>query len=72
MKSTMLSYLLTLGTKRCILYCLFVFGGYKCENYVREFVSNVRFVNFRYTNLKDLFLSFPMVFFFFLSQSDIY
>ena len=45
MKSTMLSYLIILATKRCILCCLLVFGGLRCENHVREFVSSVTFVN---------------------------
>ena len=41
----MLSCLLILGTKRCMLYSLLVFGGPRCENHVREFVSSVKFVN---------------------------
>ena len=41
----MLSCLLILGTKRCMLCCLLMFGGPKCENHVREFVSSVIFVN---------------------------
>ena len=41
----MLSYILILGIKRCMLCFLLVFGGQRCENPVREFVSNVRFVN---------------------------
>ena len=45
MKSTMLSYLLILGTKRCMLYCLLVCSGHRCENLARAFVSSVRFVN---------------------------
>ena len=44
-RSTMLSYLLILGTKRCTIYCLLVFSGHKCENHVREFVGRVRVVN---------------------------
>ena len=45
MRSIILSCLLILGTKICMLYCLLVFGGLKCENHVRKFVSSVRFVN---------------------------
>ena len=45
MKSTMLSFLLILGIKRCILYYLLMFGGPKCENHVKEFVNSVRSVN---------------------------
>ena len=41
----MLSCLLTLGTKRCMLCCLFVFGGPRCKNYIGGFVGHVRFVN---------------------------
>ena len=41
----MLSCPLILGTKRCMLCCLLVFGGPKCENHVRGFASSVRFVN---------------------------
>ena len=41
----MLSYLLTLGTKRFMLCFLLVFGGPKCDNHVREFVSSAIFVN---------------------------
>ena len=45
MKSTTLSYLLILAPKRCIPCCLLVCGGYRCENLLIKFVSNVRFVN---------------------------
>ena len=45
MKSTRLSCLLILGAKRCVLCCLLVCGGHICEFPVREFISNVRFVN---------------------------
>ena len=45
MRSTILSCLLILGTKRCILCWLVVFSGPTCKNTVREFVSSVRFVN---------------------------
>ena len=45
MKSTKLSCLLILGTKRYMVYYLLVFGGLKCENYGRGFVGRVRFVN---------------------------
>ena len=40
----MLSCPLILGTKRCMLCCLLMFGGPKCENHVRGFASSVRFV----------------------------
>ena len=52
MKSTMLSCLLILGTKICMLYCLLMFGGPRCENHIREFVSSVKFVNILKTSLK--------------------
>ena len=45
MMSTMLSCLLILGIKRCVLYCLLIFGGPGCENHVKEFVNSIRFVN---------------------------
>ena len=45
----MLSCPLTLGTKRCMLYCLLVFGGPKCENHVRGFACCVRFANVQRT-----------------------
>ena len=45
----MLSCPLILGTKRCMLCCLLVFGGPKCENHVRGFASSVRFVNMQRT-----------------------
>ena len=45
MKSTTLSCLLILASKRCMLCCLIMCGSHKCENLVREFVSFVRFVN---------------------------
>ena len=45
MRSTMLSFLLILGTKRCMLCYLLVFGGLKCENLVKGFVNSVGFVN---------------------------
>ena len=41
----MLNYLLILGTKRCMLCYLLVFGGPKWENHVREFACSSRFVN---------------------------
>ena len=41
----MLSFLLILGTKRCMLCYLLVCGGHRCENRVREFAESVRFVN---------------------------
>ena len=45
MKSTMLSYLLILCPKKCMLCYLLMCGGHKCENLSREFVSSVGFVN---------------------------
>ena len=45
MKCITLSYLLILGPKRCMLCCLLVCGGHRCEFLVRKFFSNVRFVN---------------------------
>ena len=49
----MLSCLLILGTKRYMLCCLLVFGGQRYENHVREFVSNVKFVNMLRAALKQ-------------------
>ena len=40
----MLSCLLILGKKRCMLGCLLMFGGPKCDNHVKGFASSVRFV----------------------------
>ena len=45
----MLSCLLILGTKRCMLCWLLVFGGPKCDNHVSGFASSVRFVNVQRT-----------------------
>ena len=45
----MLSCLIILGTKRCMLCCLLIFGGPKYENYVRGFASSVRFFNMQRT-----------------------
>ena len=45
MRSTILSCLPSLGSKRCMLYCLLVCSSHRCENLIRKFVSNVRFVN---------------------------
>ena len=45
----MLSFPLISGTKRCMLCCLLVFGGPKCENHVRGFASSIRFVNMQIT-----------------------
>ena len=45
MRCTTLSYLLILGLKRCMLYCLPVYGGHTCEFLVSKSVSLVRFVN---------------------------
>ena len=44
MKSTTLSCLLILGTKRYILCFLLAYGGHRCEKPIREFVSIVRFI----------------------------
>ena len=41
----MLSCLLILGIKRCMLYCLLMFGGLRCKKLAREFAKNVRFAN---------------------------
>ena len=41
----MLSCVLILGTKRCMICYLLVFGGPKCENLVKGFANSVRFVN---------------------------
>ena len=45
MKSTILSCLLILGLRRCMLCCLPVYGGHTCEFLVSKFVSLVRFGN---------------------------
>ena len=45
MRSTILSCLLILGLKRCMLCCWPMYGGYICEFLVSKFVSLVRFVN---------------------------
>ena len=45
MRSTTLSYLFILGLKRCMLSCLLVCGGYRCEFLVSKFISPVKFVN---------------------------
>ena len=45
MMYTIISCLLILGTKRCMLYFMLVFGEPKCKNHVREFMNSVRFVN---------------------------
>ena len=48
----MLSSLLILATKRCMLYCLLVFGGPRCQIHIRKFVNSVKFVNMLRTALK--------------------
>ena len=45
MKSTTLSCLLILGLKKCMLCCMLVCGGHRCEFLVSKFVSSVKFVN---------------------------
>ena len=45
MRSTTLSCLLILVLKRSMFCCLLMCGGYRCEFFVNEFVSNVKFVN---------------------------
>ena len=45
MRSTILSCLLTLDSKRFMLFCLLVCSGHRCENLVRKFVGSDRFVN---------------------------
>ena len=44
-RSRMLSCPLILGTERFMLCCLLIFGGPKCENFLRGFASSVRFNN---------------------------
>ena len=44
-RSTTLSFLLILGTNRCMLCWLLVFGGPKCENHVRGFANSAGFDN---------------------------
>ena len=48
-RSTMLSCLLILGTKRCMLCCLLMFGCLKYENYIRGFAGSVKLVNMQRT-----------------------
>ena len=38
----MLSYPLILGTKKCMLCCMLVFSGPKCENHIRGFDKHHR------------------------------
>ena len=45
MKFTTLSCLLILGPKRCMVCCLLVCSGHRCEFLVSEFFSPARFVN---------------------------
>ena len=45
----MLSYLLILGTKRCLLCCLLMFEGPKYDNHVREFANSDRSFNMQRT-----------------------
>ena len=45
----MLSCLLILGTKRCMLCCLLIFGGPKYKNLVKGFSNIIRFVNMQRT-----------------------
>ena len=52
MRSTILSYLLILGTKKCMLCYLLVIGGPRCNDPVSKFVSSVRFVNILRTALR--------------------
>ena len=48
-RSTMLSCLFILGTKKRMLYCLLMFGGPKCENHVRGFAGSFSFFNMQRT-----------------------
>ena len=43
MRSTTLSCFLILGLKRCMLFCLLVCGGHRCEFLISKFVSNAKF-----------------------------
>ena len=45
MRTITLSCPLILGLKRCMLCCLLVYGGHRCEFLVSKFVSNVKFAN---------------------------
>ena len=45
----MLSCLLILGPKKCMLCCLLMFGSPKCENLVRQFIGRIRFINMQRT-----------------------
>ena len=45
MKSSTLNSLLIFAPKRCIPCYLLMCGGHRCENLVRKFVYNARFVN---------------------------
>ena len=45
MRSRTLSSVLILGLKRCMLCCLLMCGGHRCEFLVSKFVSHVKFVN---------------------------
>ena len=45
MKSITLSCRLILGLRRCMIYCLLMYGGDRCEFLVSRFVSNLMFVN---------------------------
>ena len=63
-RSTMLSYLLILVTKKCTLYCLLVFGGPRYENLAREFEKSVRFVNMlkiAYRHPQDYWNPYPLL-----------
>ena len=51
-RSTKLSCLLILDTERCMLYCLLMFGGPRCEKRVREFISSLKFVKVQSTALR--------------------
>ena len=44
-RSKIISCSLILGTKKCMLCCLLMFGGPKYDNHVIGFASSVRFVN---------------------------
>ena len=41
-----------LGTKICMLCCLLMFGGPKCENHVKRLSNSIRFVIMQKTAYK--------------------
>ena len=60
----MLSCLLILSTKRCILCWLLIFGGPKCENLLKKLVNSVKFVNVQriaYRHLQVYWNPYPLL-----------